>query len=89
MSSDYEEWDQIYRKYPLKSLVWELGRPRPILVEFVEKGLIKKGKALDICCGAGANTVYLAEKGFEVTRIDISSRPLNTQRKKRSRQMSR
>jgi len=82
MGSDYEEWDEIYRKYPLESLGWELGRPRPILVEFVEKGLVKKGKALDICCGAGTNTVYLAEKGFEVTGIDISSKAIDYAKKK-------
>ena len=74
MSSNYDEWDQIYRKYPVDSWGWELGKPRPILVEFVEKGLIKKGKTLDLCCGTGTNTVYLAEKGFEVTAIDISER---------------
>ena len=56
----------------MNTLGWELGKPRPLLVEFIEKGLIKKGKALDLCCGAGTNTVYLAEKGFEVTGIDIS-----------------
>lgn len=60
----------------------ELGRPRPILVEFVEKGLIKKGKALDLCWGAGTNTVYLAEKGFEVTAIDISPRAIEYTEKK-------
>jgi 2-polyprenyl-3-methyl-5-hydroxy-6-metoxy-1,4-benzoquinol methylase len=63
-------------------LGWELGRPRPILVEFVEKGLIKKGKALDICCGAGTNTVYLAEKGFEVTGVDISLKAIEYAKKK-------
>lgn len=72
MSSDYDEWDQIYREYPLESCGWELGKPRPILVEFVEKGLIKKSKALDLCCGAGTNTVYLAQNGYEVTAIDVS-----------------
>jgi SAM-dependent methyltransferase len=72
VSSSYDEWDEIYRRYPLNQLGWELGKPRPILVEFVEKGLIPMGKALDLCCGAGTNTVYLAEKGFEVTGIDIS-----------------
>ena len=82
MGSNYDEWERIYRKYPLGSLGWELGKPRPILVEFVEKGLIKKGKTLDLCCGAGTNTIYLAEKGFEVTAIDISQRAIEYAKKK-------
>jgi len=77
-----DEWDQIYRKYPVEELGWELGKPRLILVEFVEKGLIKKGKALDICCGAGTNTVYLAKQGFEVTGIDISPTAIKYAKKK-------
>ena len=82
MVSSGIEWDQIYKKYPLEELGWELGKPRPILREYVEKGLLKKGKALDICCGAGTNTVYLAEKGFEVTGIDISPTAIGYAEKK-------
>lgn len=82
MTSDYKEWDRIYRKYPLEALPWELGRPRKVLVELVEKGLIKKGKALDICCGAGTNALYLAEKGFQVTGIDISSKAIEYAKEK-------
>jgi len=45
MGSSNNEWEQIYRNYPLSEMGWELGKPRPILREYVEKGLIKKGKA--------------------------------------------
>lgn len=31
-----------------------------------------KGKVLDVGCGAGSHSLYLQEKGFEVTTIDIS-----------------
>ena len=34
---------------------------------------ITAGRALDIACGSGRNALFLAEKGFEVTAIDISS----------------
>jgi len=85
VDSDYEEWDRIYRKYPLESLPWELGRPRELLVELVERGVIRKGKALDICCGAGTNMIYLGEKGFDVTGIDISSKAVEYAREKAAR----
>lgn len=46
MNSSDNEWEQVYRTYSLSELGWELGKPRPILIEFIEKGLIHKGKAL-------------------------------------------
>jgi ubiquinone/menaquinone biosynthesis C-methylase UbiE len=82
VNSDYEEWDRIYRNHPVEALPWELGRPRKVLVDLIEKGQIKKGKALDICCGAGTNTLYLAEKGFQVTGIDISPKAIKYAKEK-------
>lgn len=73
MALENNRWERIYQKFPLEELGWELGKPRPILVEYVERGAINRGKALDICCGAGTNTIYLALQKFEVTGIDISS----------------
>lgn len=72
MCSQYSEWDEVYREAPLEELGWELGKPRPILVEYLAAGLIPRGRALDTCCGAGTNPVCLAENGFEVAGIDIS-----------------
>jgi 2-polyprenyl-3-methyl-5-hydroxy-6-metoxy-1,4-benzoquinol methylase len=33
---------------------------------------LAKGKVLDVGCGAGSHALYLEEKGFDVTAIDIS-----------------
>jgi SAM-dependent methyltransferase len=42
--------------------------------ELEKKALkLSKGKVLDVGCGAGSHALYLQEKGFEVTAIDISA----------------
>lgn len=37
-----------------------------------------KGKILDVGCGAGSHSLYLQEKDFEVTSIDISENAIKT-----------
>ncbi|MEX0991520.1 MAG: class I SAM-dependent methyltransferase [Actinomycetota bacterium] len=66
-------YDLIYRK----GAPWEMG-PRPELVEQVESGVLAAealppGRAIDLGCGTGANAVFLAEHGFEVTGVDLSA----------------
>lgn len=56
---------------------WESG-PRPALVQLVESGritpeVLTPARAIDLGCGSGADSVYLAERGFDVTGIDFSS----------------
>jgi len=51
---------------------WHSEEPIEELVEFVEKGIIKPCKVLDIGCGLATNTIYLASKGFEAYGLDIS-----------------
>jgi len=43
---------------------------------------LPRGRALDIACGQGRNSLYLAERGFEVVAMDISAVALNEARKR-------
>ena len=80
--SSYKEWDLVYRDYPASVLPWELGRPRKMLVDLIESGGVQPGNALDLCCGLGTNTIYMAQKGFEVATTDISKHALRMAKEK-------
>lgn len=82
-SPAYENWEEVYRTHAPESLPWELGRARPQLVELIQRGtVVAEGKALDLCCGLGTNTIYLAQAGFEVCAIDIAPTAIGYARKK-------
>ena len=76
---DKEKWDAKYLKKP------QLLVPRDASVhlqKYIDK--VKKGKALDLACGSGRNTLFLAQNGFEVDAQDIAQialDALNTQLK--------
>ncbi len=60
-------WEQRYSERPA---VWS-GNPNPQLV--AEAAGLTPGRALDIGCGEGADAVWLAERGWQVTALDIST----------------
>lgn len=58
--------------YRFNAAPW--GRtPSPDLVALVENGRIAPCRAIDIGCGTGITSIYLASRGFDVTGIDYSS----------------
>ncbi len=73
--SDASFWDKRYRS---ADEIWS-GDPNPQLVAEVS-GLMP-GTALDVGCGEGADAVWLAERGWHVTAIDISGVALERARK--------
>lgn len=50
---------------------WDIG-PREELVALVESGRIQPCRAVDLGCGTGANAIYLAQHGFDVTGVDYA-----------------
>jgi len=62
---DREKWNSRYRK--------RMGTAVPSLILLKYWGLASSGNALDIACGNGRNSIFLAEKGFMVDAVDISA----------------
>ena len=60
-------YDRLYKA----GAPWE-GGPRDELVAAVSSELLPTGRALDVGCGSGANALFLAENGFDVTGVDFS-----------------
>ena len=61
-----QQWDQ---RYSGEGLVWT-GSPNQFLV--AEAVGLQAGRAVDLACGEGRNSIWLAEQGWEVTGVDFS-----------------
>jgi 2-polyprenyl-3-methyl-5-hydroxy-6-metoxy-1,4-benzoquinol methylase len=73
---DKEKWDAKYREKE------QLLKPRQAsknLQDFIEH--CKGTRALDIACGSGRNSIFLAECGFEVDALDIAEVAIKTLKK--------
>jgi cyclopropane fatty-acyl-phospholipid synthase-like methyltransferase len=64
------------RIYETPGAVWTTREPRRELAELVESGQVRPCRALDIGCGEGFFSIYLASKGFDVLGIDLSDKAI-------------
>ncbi|NLE37160.1 MAG: class I SAM-dependent methyltransferase [Pirellulaceae bacterium] len=70
-SRETDDWDRIYRE-GLPS--WETGKPSAELIRLFRehKPLGRLRTVLELGCGTGADAVFLAKAGLDVTAVEIS-----------------
>ncbi len=59
-------------RYLLGNAPWDTGVVPPEVVELAEGGGLPPGRALDLGCGTGTSSLYLARHGWEVVGVDFS-----------------
>ncbi len=69
MIEDKERWNKRHVEKPMRHNV------EPVLEKYIDKASV--GTALDIACGVGRNTHFIADKGFEVDAVDFSDYALS------------
>lgn len=73
MSKDKEIFENIYKT---PGAGWTKSEPPTELVNLVESGKVAPCKTIDIGCGEGFYSIYLASKGFDILGIDLSERAI-------------
>lgn len=77
--TDAAFWDDRYRSAPT---IWS-GKPNPHLI--TDATALAPGRALDIGAGEGADAIWLADRGWQVTAVDISAVALERARAEAAR----
>lgn len=76
-------YDAAYRGVPN----WDIGRPQRAFVEAADAGLIR-GRVLDVGCGTGELSLFLARRDHPVLGVDLSPQAIQqAQEKARWRQV--
>ncbi|MCF8026656.1 MAG: class I SAM-dependent methyltransferase [Desulfobacteraceae bacterium] len=60
------------KRYKSGNTPWDIGKPDFNLIEVVTQRPVSGCNALDIGCGTGDNTIWLAQNNFKVIGTDTS-----------------
>lgn len=77
--NDNTYWKNVYKgkvKFASKNnsdvIPWEIKTYDPNLKQFLDSANLNTGTLLELGCGSGYDSIYLADRGFDVTAIDVS-----------------
>jgi len=77
--SEQSRWND---RYESGDVPWDTGYPSTELIRTIKEEGIPPGRALELGCGTGTNSIWLAQQGFDVTGVDISPLALEQARHK-------
>jgi methyl halide transferase len=69
-------------RYDEKNTPWDSGLVDRELRDYVERGTVTPCRALELGCGTGTNSLYLAERGFTVTAVDFAANAVEAARRR-------
>lgn len=69
MPQSSSEWNEHYAN---RETPWDTQTPSRELQRLLDQLEVQPGRTLEIGCGTGTNAVYLAQRGFDVTAVDIA-----------------
>lgn len=67
--TDHHDWNDHYRD---GDLPWDTGQPSSELQRVLRSHTIGPCRTLELGCGTGTNSVWLAQQGFEVAGVDVA-----------------
>lgn len=73
------QWNQNYAE---KMTPWDSGLPDKELRRAIDELQLAPCRVLELGCGTGTNSVYLAERGFDVTAVDFAPLAIERGRQK-------
>jgi methyl halide transferase len=69
-------------RYQTGDIPWDTGIPSSELQQMIRAHKVLPCRALELGCGTGSNSVWLAQQGFEVVGLDIAPVALDQARKR-------
>ena len=61
-------WDERYLR---DDLPWDTGCPDTYLMRMIARWPVCRGTVLEIGCGTGTNSIWMARQGFDVIGLDL------------------
>ncbi|EKD24470.1 MAG: methyltransferase type 12 [uncultured bacterium] len=75
--NNVSKWDKVYQTKPLEEIPWGYETVPDWFKNIIENGWMSPCKVLDVGCGLGTYSDYLAEIGFDVLGVDFSQEAIN------------